>query len=277
MRGELFGEEAERGLCLADDHDARGVFVEAVNDPRAERVLSAVGGEVRAVVEDGVDERAVGVSRGGVDDEASGFEDEQKVLVLVEDVKVDGFGEEVGCGWRGRVKADPIAEAEADAAFVRRGIIKKDVPSSDGAFDLAARERDRVDVGEEGVEASADFIVGDGEEHGRGGARHSSPDGGFDVCTASDDDVNERFFKDVGVAVDLFDDAGLVERAPLLDFISEDIKDVIIFKRLLDLGRVVDSDVAGDGPCELVGFFDGRDFVHGALGLMCGDEVERQG
>lgn len=85
--GEGFGQAAVGDVIFGDDHAAGGVFIEAVDDARAH--LSADAAEVVAVMEKGIDEGAVGISCGGVDDEAGGFVEDEDVFVLKKDIERD--------------------------------------------------------------------------------------------------------------------------------------------------------------------------------------------
>ncbi len=96
--GELGGEGLVSGIGFCDDEAAGGVFVEAVDD--AGSFDAADAGELAfAVVEECVDEGAVVVSGGGVDDHAVLFVEDEEVRVFVEDVEGDFLG---GCDvWDG--------------------------------------------------------------------------------------------------------------------------------------------------------------------------------
>ncbi len=84
-----------RCVRLGDDEEAGGALVETVHD--AGPLDAADPGKARAAVGDeSVDERAGGVSGGGVHDEMGRLVDDDEVLVLVDDVKVDLLGR-----WRG--------------------------------------------------------------------------------------------------------------------------------------------------------------------------------
>ena len=99
IEGELRCQIGQGLLVLGDDEEARGVLVEAVDDPRARRAADAA--QVGAVEEKGVDERPRVVAGGRVDDETRRLVDEDDVRVLVDDVERDVLGFGVGRqGWR---------------------------------------------------------------------------------------------------------------------------------------------------------------------------------
>ena len=77
-------------VVLRHDHHPGRTLVEAMHDPRPEH--AAHPGEIAAVVEQGVHERAPGVAGCGVHHEARGFIDHHDVGVLIEHLQRDGFG-----------------------------------------------------------------------------------------------------------------------------------------------------------------------------------------
>ena len=96
--GFAFGKLGEEGLHGAvgfgDDDAAGGVFVETVHDAGTFDAVDA-GELVSAMMEEGVDEGAIGIASGGVDDHAVGFVENDEVLVFVEDVERDVLGDEL--------------------------------------------------------------------------------------------------------------------------------------------------------------------------------------
>ena len=92
--GELLGEVGEGAVVFGHEDAAAGVLIETVHDAGAERV--ATGGHGAAVVEDGVDQRALPMPGGGVDDEPGGFVEAEQVIVLIENVERDILGLNVG-------------------------------------------------------------------------------------------------------------------------------------------------------------------------------------
>lgn len=91
----MLGEGFESGVIFGGDEATGGVFVEAMNDAGAGRV-GFVGELSLAVVEEGIDEGAIGVAGGGMDDHAGGFVDDDEVWVFEEDFEGDVLGEDFG-------------------------------------------------------------------------------------------------------------------------------------------------------------------------------------
>ncbi len=84
MVRELLRESAMGGVVLGDDDEAARILVEAMDDarppdaPDSREAVAAMGDE-------GVDEGAAGMPRGGVDDEARRLVDDDEVVILVGD------------------------------------------------------------------------------------------------------------------------------------------------------------------------------------------------
>jgi len=79
------------GVVFCNDEKAGGVFVEPVYDSGSE--LAEPRGEPAAVVDEGIDESAVGVASSGVNDDIGRFVQDNKVVVFIDDVEGDIFGE----------------------------------------------------------------------------------------------------------------------------------------------------------------------------------------
>ena len=106
---------AMSAVVLGDDHATAGVFVEPVDNAGAE--FAADAREIGAVVEKGVDQSAVRISRSRVHDEARGLVYDDDVAVLVENregnvLGFDRHGFGIGDG-----DGDGIARAK-----LRRGL-----------------------------------------------------------------------------------------------------------------------------------------------------------
>src|SRR5271169_3609345 len=77
-----------RALGLGDDHQPAGVLVEAMDDAGPSHAADA--GKAGAAMRDQrVDEGAVGVSRGGMDDEAGGLVDDEQICILKTNIERD--------------------------------------------------------------------------------------------------------------------------------------------------------------------------------------------
>ena len=86
--GELRGEARVRPVVLRDHHQARGVLVEPVHDPRPPDAADA-GQAVAAMGEQRVDQRAALVTCRGMDHEPGRLVDDDEVAVLVDDAERD--------------------------------------------------------------------------------------------------------------------------------------------------------------------------------------------
>lgn len=107
--GELLNERTVGGVGLGDDQAAGGVFVEAVND--AGSFDTADPGELAfAMMEQGVDQSAIGIAGGGVDDHAFVFVDDDERVVFIEDAQRDFLGLGVGRDGLGDFDLDAIAD-----------------------------------------------------------------------------------------------------------------------------------------------------------------------
>jgi len=147
--GKLGGEGLVGGVRFRDDKAAGGVLVEAVDDAGA--LDPADAGELAfAMVQQGVDESAVGVAGRGVDDDAVFLMEDEDVFVFVEDIQRnvlrcgdvrDGLGEGEG---------DGVAGFHGVAWFCRLAV-KEDVLLADQCLDSGAREI-REFGGEIGIE-----------------------------------------------------------------------------------------------------------------------------
>jgi len=89
--GKLCNERLVGDVGFGDDEAARGVFVQAVDDAGA--LDTADAGELAfAMVKEGIDQGAVGISRSRVNDHAMRFVQDDEVIVLENDVQWDILG-----------------------------------------------------------------------------------------------------------------------------------------------------------------------------------------
>lgn len=101
--------------------------------------LSADAGEIVAVMEQGVDEGAVFIASGGMNDEARRFVDDQDVGIFVEDFERDVLGDDLSRDgfWNG--EGDGVASFESGTRFggfaVESGVV-----GSNEVLDAGARE-----------------------------------------------------------------------------------------------------------------------------------------
>ena len=153
-------------VVFGDEDEAAGLLVEAMDDAGAE--VAADVGEFVEVEEEGVDEGAtvagvVGGAGSGVDHHAGGLVDDGEVLVFVEDLEGDVFGDGVeGCGLRGAFDLDGLAAVEF--LFGLGGVaVDADLAGFDEELDAGAG-----DVGEGLGEVLVEAEIGGGGVGGEG-------------------------------------------------------------------------------------------------------------
>ncbi len=157
---------AVRRVGLGDEQQARGVFVQAVHDPRA--VGASRGGERQVLPQQGVHERALARAVSRVDHQTRRFHDDGEMRVFEDDPDRDVLADEVrrrGFGNRGR---DRHAGLEHQAGFSRLASIDVDAPVLDEALPHGSRWTGMLRR-EEGVEPHARGVVGDVEADALGG------------------------------------------------------------------------------------------------------------
>ena len=87
MIGELGGQAGMGGVVLCCDQQAAGILIQPVDDPRPADATDT--GETRSAMGDqGVDQGAVGVAGGGVNDQSCGLVDDDDIGILVDDREV---------------------------------------------------------------------------------------------------------------------------------------------------------------------------------------------
>ncbi len=100
--GELGDKGLIGGLALRRDQTPRGLLVEAMDDSGT--VLAGEGAEFSlTMMQQRVDERAVGIAGRGVDDEPRGLVHDDEIVVLEEDGERDLLAEQPG----GALRLDP--------------------------------------------------------------------------------------------------------------------------------------------------------------------------
>ena len=163
VRREHLGQSGVRALAFRRQHDAGGVLVEPVDDPRPHLAADA-GQPVAAMRDQRVDERAVGLARAGMDDHAGRLVDDDQVGILVQNLQRDVLSD--GAGVTDRRKAQNIGCAGAD----RGGRVAGHLPVlghravEDQRLDAGARQRFvRLEAGrQKPVEPVGRRVVGDG-------------------------------------------------------------------------------------------------------------------
>ncbi len=87
-RREGRGEGGVGALAFCDDHEARSILVEAMDDAGATHAADA-SKAVAAMRQEGVDKGVLGIAGRGMDDETRRLVDDDEVIVLVADVESD--------------------------------------------------------------------------------------------------------------------------------------------------------------------------------------------
>jgi hypothetical protein len=126
-------------------------------------------GESLAMSQQGVDERAGGVTGAWVHHQAGGLVDHQEILVLEEDIQRDGFGAEAKRLGGGNDEPDLLPGAHRGTGL-GRVTTQENVSVGDQSLDAGARQPTLL--GQEDVEALArvgggDLVVLDLLGHGR--------------------------------------------------------------------------------------------------------------
>jgi len=136
--GELVGEGLVGEVGLGGHEAARGVLVEAVDDPGALDAADAAEASP-AVVKESVDEGAVRITGRRVNDKAPRLVDHDEVIVFVKDVQGDVAGEDFA--WLGRRQAhrNPVAGSNAGAGPGRR-VIEEDVTRFQESLDAGTAQ-----------------------------------------------------------------------------------------------------------------------------------------
>lgn len=134
---ERFGEFGVGEIVFGDHDGSGGVFVEPMDDARAEGVAALR--ERLAAAEKGVDERAARIPCPGVDGHASRLVNNDEVVVFVEDVEGDRFGFGFERSTRLRPDSDPVASFEF-LTGLGRPAIDQDKAGIDEFLDAGAGE-----------------------------------------------------------------------------------------------------------------------------------------
>jgi len=149
-----------RCLGAGDDEQPRRVAVEAVDDARTVRLPSR-----GAVLDERLRERAPGVPRAGVYDNARRFVDDEEVLVLVRDAQVGRrrFGRRLRT--LGQLERDLLPWLHAVALCAPLAVHRDGLR---GQESLGVRARaELVEGGEEAVEPRAGGVSGDADANDR--------------------------------------------------------------------------------------------------------------
>ena len=135
---ELLREGVVRGVVLRDEDDARRVAVEPVDDAGAQHAADA--GEIGAVREDRVDERAGRVAGRRMHRHAGRLVDDEHVGVLEQDVERDVLGDRGRFFGRRDIDAHALAGIEPQRCL-RAVAFEQDVALVDQLLHAGAGER----------------------------------------------------------------------------------------------------------------------------------------
>ena len=147
----LGGHDASARLLIQAVHDAGTLFA---SDARQ---------VVATMVQERIDERAVGIAGGRMHDQADGLIDHEEVVILEEDIKGDVLGDDFGRLGIGEMNRDAVARRNGSfgTGFL---VIEEDVPVLEERLNARAGEL-REFPSEVEVEAFAGLLL-DSDEHG---------------------------------------------------------------------------------------------------------------
>lgn len=147
---ELEAETATAGAGLGDEEEAAGFAIEAVGEGGAP-VAEAIG-------EEPVGEGARAFARGGVDEDAGGFVEDEEMSVFEEDFQGARFGENHGLRGFGEVEQEAILREEGGAGIDLDGGAREELeaPGEDGFAESLTAELGGG-LFEEGEQASGLF------------------------------------------------------------------------------------------------------------------------
>ena len=144
---QLAHEGRLHGQRLRDDQEAAGVLVEAVDDAGARHA-----GELRRVMQERIQQRAVPVAAARVHDETRRLVDHEQCVVLVDDRQRHRFGQERHFPRIGfRADHDPFAAVDPGGRR-RRAAVERGAAGVDPGLEPRAREL-RQRACQRGVEA----------------------------------------------------------------------------------------------------------------------------
>lgn len=160
--GELAGERLLGLVGFGGDDAARGIFVEPMDD--AGPLDAADAGELTlAMVEEGVDEGAIWISGGRVDDEADRLVDDDVLVVFVDDIKGDVLREDLGALGLWNADRDEIPFGDR-LLGPGGGVVEEDVLRFEKRLDARPREVGELRR-EKNVQTLAKLVL-DGDTHG---------------------------------------------------------------------------------------------------------------
>jgi hypothetical protein len=154
-----FAKFGMSGVVLGHKDHAGSFLVEAMDDAWTQGIARL--GKRLTATEERVDERAGDCASASVNGHASGFVDDDDVLVFVKDIERDGFGFGADGRAPGDFESDFFATAKMERAFLCGIAIDLDETGFDQFLDASAAELGALG-GDEAVEARAG--IGGGSE-----------------------------------------------------------------------------------------------------------------
>ncbi len=123
---ELFAQALMCAIRLGDDHETACLLVEAMHDARS--LDAADAGQARAAMgEQSVDKGAAVMPGGRVHNESRRLVDDNKIVILVDDIEFDGLRDRLGRLGGGQFDSDPLAILELSPCFANRLPLDRDV------------------------------------------------------------------------------------------------------------------------------------------------------
>jgi len=140
---KLLRERAVGRIGFGDDEAAAGFLVEPVDDARS--FFSSNDAQAGAVMEQGIDQGAVRVSRPGVNDEAGRFVQHEHGGILVEDVQRDVLGQGDGRGdFLRKGRFDPVPGAQGLGGACGESVYQNESLADEGLDANPGKFREQV-------------------------------------------------------------------------------------------------------------------------------------
>ena len=126
-----------RDVRFRHDEEARRFLVEAVDDARPLHTPDP-GEGIAAMVEEGVDERPIRISRAGMHDEPGRLVDDEEVLVLIDHRELDRFGLRLRRLRLGKREFDAVAGGDPEVGILEPFAIQMNPALLDQRLQAAA-------------------------------------------------------------------------------------------------------------------------------------------
>jgi len=90
--GQLLPQSPGDFVNLGHDNQSRRLFIETMDDSGTHTLGAVVRRKVAETIQQCVDEGMIGISRGGMHDQAGGLVDDGQIFVFVDDIEGNIFG-----------------------------------------------------------------------------------------------------------------------------------------------------------------------------------------